>query len=335
MAVAIVIPALGPSLGIAPAGTCTWNARFSNASSSIPSCGAERAHRRDRDLRGLLHHVAELTREDELVAVLVGRRLDEEDVATRRRRGEAGRHAGHCGPLRGLAKHLLAAERVAHGGLVDLDGGLDLLRRDLRRGLAQDRPELALELADARLARVLGDDELDRLVGDRDLVLVQAVPLALARPQVVARDRDLLVGRVAVEPDHLHPVEERPRDGLGHVPGGDEDDLGEIELDIEVVVAERVVLRRVEHLEQCRGRISAPVGADLVDLVEHDRPGSSSPRRGARGRAGPEARRCRCGDARGSRPRHGCRRATCGRTRARSRGRSTRRSRSCPFRAGR
>ena len=57
---------------------------------------------------------------------------------------------------------------------------------------------------------------------------------------------------------------------LGHVPSRDEDDLGEVEFDVEVVIAERVVLRRVEHLEQGRARVAAPVGADLVDLVEHD-----------------------------------------------------------------
>ena len=50
----------------------------------------------------------------------------------------------------------------------------------------------------------------------------------------------------------------------------DEEDLREVELDVEVVVAERVVLRRVEHLEQRRARVAAPVGADLVDLVEQD-----------------------------------------------------------------
>ena len=44
----------------------------------------------------------------------------------------------------------------------------------------------------------------------------------------------------------------------------------QVELDVEVVVAEAVVLRRVEHLEQRRARVAAPVGADLVDLVEHD-----------------------------------------------------------------
>jgi hypothetical protein len=44
----------------------------------------------------------------------------------------------------------------------------------------------------------------------------------------------------------------------------------QVELDVEVVVAERRVLRRVEHLEQGRARVAAPVGADLVDLVEED-----------------------------------------------------------------
>ncbi len=39
-AVVIVTPALGPSLGIAPAGTWTWNSRSSNASSAMPSSSA-------------------------------------------------------------------------------------------------------------------------------------------------------------------------------------------------------------------------------------------------------------------------------------------------------
>ena len=57
---------------------------------------------------------------------------------------------------------------------------------------------------------------------------------------------------------------------LGDVRRGDEDHLGEVEFDVEVVVAERVVLGRVEHLEQGRGGVAAPVGADLVHLVQHD-----------------------------------------------------------------
>ena len=48
--------------------------------------------------------------------------------------------------------------------------------------------------------------------------------------------------------------------------------VGQVQVELEVVVAERVVLRRVEHLEQRRRRVAAVVRADLVDLVEqHDR----------------------------------------------------------------
>ena len=84
------------------------------------------------------------------------------------------------------------------------------------------------------------------------------------------RDGDLFVGRVAVEADHLHAIEERRRNGLVNVRRRDKQHLRQVELDVEVVIAEGVVLRRVEDLEQRRRRIAAPVGADLVDLVEQD-----------------------------------------------------------------
>ena len=40
--------------------------------------------------------------------------------------------------------------------------------------------------------------------------------------------------------------------------------------DAKVVVDEAVVLGGIEHLEQRRRRIAAPVRADLVDLVQHE-----------------------------------------------------------------
>ena len=57
---------------------------------------------------------------------------------------------------------------------------------------------------------------------------------------------------------------------VDHVRGGEEQHVGQVELDLQVVVAERVVLRRVEHLEQGRGRVAAVVRAELVDLIEQD-----------------------------------------------------------------
>ena len=99
---------------------------------------------------------------------------------------------------------------------------------------------------------------------------LQAVLADLAGDEVAAGDVELLVDRVAGQPDHLHPVAERRRDRVEDVRGGDEDDLGEVEVEVEVVVAERVVLGRIEHLEHRAGRIAAEVGAHLVDLVDHE-----------------------------------------------------------------
>ena len=58
--------------------------------------------------------------------------------------------------------------------------------------------------------------------------------------------------------------------GSRQVGGGDEQHLREVERHVEVVVDEGVVLLGVEHLEQRRRGIAAEVGAELVDLVEHE-----------------------------------------------------------------
>ena len=144
-----------------------------------------------------------------------------------------------------------------------------------------------------------------------DLVGLERGELQLAGQQVALGDEHLLLVGVAVEADELHPVEQRRRDRVGDVGRGDEHDVAQVELDLQVVVAERVVLRRVEHLEQRRGGVAAPpAGAELVDLVEQDdrvhRPGlHDRPDDAARLRC-----RRRCGGGRGSRPRRGRRRAT-------------------------
>ena len=69
---------------------------------------------------------------------------------------------------------------------------------------------------------------------------------------------------------HLHAVEQRRRDGVERVGGGDEQHLREVERHAQVVVDEGVVLGRVEHLQQGGRGVAPPVGADLVDLVEHE-----------------------------------------------------------------
>ena len=84
------------------------------------------------------------------------------------------------------------------------------------------------------------------------------------------RDLELLLARVARDLEDLHAVEQRRRDRVEHVRRRDEDDVRQIELHLEVVIRERRVLLGVEHLEQRGRRVAAEVGAELVDLVEHE-----------------------------------------------------------------
>src|ERR1700686_4494230 len=103
--------------------------------------------------------------------------------------------------------------------------------------------------------------------------------IELSGNEMALRDLDLLLLGVSGDADDLHPVAKRWADGLGDVRGGDEQHLREVIRDLEIMVAEFPVLFRIEPLEQCRRWIPPKVGADLVDLVEHDhrvaRPGGA------------------------------------------------------------
>ena len=225
---------------------------------------------REGDLRRFLHHVAQLTGDGQPRLTGHRRRLDEQHVATGAGNGQAGGHAGHSRAIRRLQEEPRAAEIGADVVAVDADRRLGVARRQTGGGLAQHLAELALELTHTRLTRVVGHHGLDGVVGQGDLLGAQTVALELTPEQVVARDCELLVLCVAIEADDLHAVQQRTGDGVGHVRGRDEQHLGQVELDLEVVVAEGVILGRVEDFEE-RGRgVASPVGAQLVDLVEKE-----------------------------------------------------------------
>ena len=76
------------------------------------------------------------------------------------------------------------------------------------------------------------------------------------------------LARIAGQLDDLHAVEQWPRDGIERIGCRDEQHVGEIERHLDKMVAERVVLLRVEHLQKRRGRVAAVIVSELVDLVE-------------------------------------------------------------------
>ena len=73
-----------------------------------------------------------------------------------------------------------------------------------------------------------------------------------------------------MQPQHFHAVLQRAGNGVQHVCRRYEQHLRQVVLHIEIVVLEVGVLLRVEHLEQCRGRIAAEIRGHLVHFVQHE-----------------------------------------------------------------
>jgi hypothetical protein len=68
--------------------------------------------------------------------------------------------------------------------------------------------------------------------------LTQSGPPEQARQQVPAGDGELLLVEVARQVNDLHAVEQRARNGVELIGGADEQHLGQIEIDVQVVVVE-------------------------------------------------------------------------------------------------
>ena len=231
-----------------------------------------RFHVAQPDPRRFAHHVAQLPGEDEVAfRPRHLRRFDEEHLATCGRPRQAGRHAGLLRPQRRLEVIARLAQELAHLVGVDIQRAFALPRpfRHLRRHLAADLADLAFQLADARLARVVADHRAQRFRAKHDLFLQQAVHRELARHQILLGDVQLVVLGIAIYGDDLHPVEQRRGNRRRGVAGADKEHLAQIEVHVQVMVAESVVLLRIEDFQQGGRWIAAPVGADFIDLVEH------------------------------------------------------------------
>jgi hypothetical protein len=172
-------------------------------------------------------------------------------------------------PPSGLTERPVATPigSVSSDVLSDRRGGP---RNERERAGAEDRAELAPELPHPGLARVALDDQRERVVVDRRSG-GQAVLGPEAGDEVRPRDVGLLARRIALELDELEPVEEGRVDLRDVVGRRDEEHVGEVVRNAQVVVLEVRVLLGIEDLEQRRRGAPLPVGADFIDLVEeHD-----------------------------------------------------------------
>ena len=128
----------------------------------------------------------------------------------------------------------------------------------------------ALKLAHARFTRVLDDHLLDDAFAKLQVTRLQAVRRALASDEIALGDLQLLLLGVARQRDDLHAVAQGARDIREAVRRDDPKNLGEIEGKLDVMIAERRVLRGIEHFEERRRRIALVVHGDLVHFVEQE-----------------------------------------------------------------
>src|SRR5262249_9406031 len=158
-------------------------------------CGAV-LHDAQRRLRALTHHFTELAGEDERAIAGHARRLDKENVAADRRPGEPGRDARHARAHRHFALELARAQDRGEVTRINGHGGVAAFG-DAHGHMAHYPADLALEIAHAGLARVVGDDLAQRIVADLGLLGLEPIRLELAAHEIAPRDLQLFFFGVA------------------------------------------------------------------------------------------------------------------------------------------
>ncbi len=128
---------------------------------------------------------------------------------------------------------------------------------------------LPLQVAQARLPGVGSNDGPYGLGGNIELFGSEAVSLQLPGNEEVEGNLQLLLLGVAGKLQNLHAVLEGRGNGVQEIRRGDEHNLGEVIAHIQVMVRKRIILLRVQHLEEGRGRVAPEVGADLVHFIQY------------------------------------------------------------------
>ncbi|EGE55682.1 hypothetical protein RHECNPAF_890098 [Rhizobium etli CNPAF512] len=215
-----------------------------------------------------LHHVLQIAGDRHAALARHHHAFDGQQFAADFRPGQAGDDADLI-----LALGFAVAEAGDAQVIGDVGGrhvnGLRLALDDLGDRLAGELHQFAFEAADTGFTGILLADRHQGVVADREFLRLQCMFLDGLRQQVPLGDLALFILGVAGDTDDFHAVHQRRRN-VQRVRRRDEHHVGQVVFDFQVMVHEGRVLRRIEHLEQGRRRITAIVLAELVDLVEQE-----------------------------------------------------------------
>ncbi len=227
--------------------------------------GADIAH---TGLRRLLHHFAELARQEKLALARHHGGLDSQEGPSDFCPGKAV-HQPHMIILVPVRPAVSGdSQMLVHPvDRYSVPAGV-LLRDDFLDHLPADGGDLFFQVPHTCFAGIFMDHRVDSLFRECDLLAFEAVEADLLGDEKIPRDQVLFVRRVPLDPDHLHAVHERRRDRIGGIGGCDEHDLGHIILDVHIMIAEGTVLLRIQNFQQRSRRIASEVDTHLVDLIQ-------------------------------------------------------------------
>ena len=94
--------------------------------------------------------------------------------------------------------------------------------------------------------------------------------LQLLGQQMTHRNFCLFLLRIAGQLDNLHAVEQRTRNGIQCVRRCDKQHIGQVKRQLNIMIAESVVLLCIQHFEQSSSWITAGVCAHLINFVHQN-----------------------------------------------------------------
>ena len=142
--------------------------------------------------------------------------------------------------------------------------------RHAPRHFAAQGRDFPFQIANARFPRVFPNQFLQCAGRDFQLLLAQAVILALLGEQKLLRDVEFFLFRVARERNHFHAIFEGGRNWVEQVRGRDEHHVRQIERHFQVVVAELGVLFGIKGFQQGGRRVAPEIHTQFVNLIQHE-----------------------------------------------------------------
>ena len=123
---------------------------------------------------------------------------------------------------------------------------------DFARDFAADRGKLPFEIAQTGFFGVLGDNAQHGVVGDFQAFERDAVIVKLAGNEILARDLEFFLVGVARKLNYFHAVRQGGRNRIEQIGRANKQHVGEIERQIQIMIAEGVVLFRDPRLPAAR-----------------------------------------------------------------------------------